>query len=119
MSASTTGPRLDPQILEESAECAELVGFTHVHPSWERFEAFAFTAEGAELWTLTFDAVPAGVLRIRVSDPNACDTHRTGAVTELVVEANGVLLTNIVGTPGTGIEPGFRFELAADGTVTP
>ena len=32
---------------------------------------------------------------------------------------NGTLLTRVVDTPGTGIEPGLAFEAAADGSVTP
>jgi hypothetical protein len=36
-----------------------------------------------------------------------------------VVYANDVLLTERVGTPGTGTEPGFGFSVAEDGTVTP
>ena len=42
----------------------------------------------------------------------------TGASTERV-SANGTLLTRVVDTPGSGIEPGLAFEVAADGSVTP
>lgn len=55
--------------------------------------------------------------RIRVGDPNTCAENPTGASTEDVT-ANGVLLTRIVDTPGSGIEPGLAFSAAADGTVT-
>jgi hypothetical protein len=110
---------IDPQIQAEFPECIEMVGATHVHPSWKRFDAFALTASSSDLWTRTFDDVPIGFQRIRVSDQNACDTHRTGAVTDLAVEANGVLLINMVATPGSGTEPGFGFAVAEDATVTP
>src|SRR5688572_3489007 len=110
---------IDPQIQAEFPDCAELIGATHVHPSWLRFDAIAFMAESPDLWTRTFEDVPIGFQRIRVSDQNACDTHRTGAVTDLVVEANGVLLTNLVGTPSSGTEPGFGFTVAEYGSVTP
>ena len=48
----------------------------------------------------------------------ACATDPNGASTENVF-ANGILLTDIVGTPGNGTEPGLAFTVAADGTVTP
>ena len=109
----------DPRIQEQFPECIEIVGMTHIHPSWRQFEAFAFMAEGTDLWTRTFDDVPAGWQRVRVSDQNACDTHRTGAVTDLAVEANGVVLSNLVGTPGSGTEPGFGFTVGEDGSILP
>ena len=56
--------------------------------------------------------------RIRISDPNACALNATGASTD-GVSANGTLLTRVVDTPGSGIEPGLAFEVAADGSVTP
>ena len=56
--------------------------------------------------------------RIRISDPNACALNATGASTD-GVSANGTLLTRVVDTPGSGVEPGLAFEVAADGSVTP
>ncbi len=109
----------DPAVVDQFPECAELVGRTHVHPSWRKFEAYSMSVEGSDLFTLTFDDVPLGYNELRVSDQNACDTHRTGAVTEHAVDANDVLLTHAVPTPGSGVEPGFSFSVTADGIVSP
>ena len=114
--ASTT---YDPQIAEEFMRCVEDAGGTHIHPSWQSYDAVFFMREGPELWALTFDDVPIGMRAIRVSDPNACATHRTGAVTAHLVYANGVLLTQLYGTPGVGVEPGFSFTAEEDGTIVP
>ena len=110
---------VDPQVIEDHPSCAQLVGLTHIHPSWRRYEVIALKAEGPELWTWTFDDVPLGENKIRVSDRNACTINATGAVTATVVYANDVLLTKRVGTPGTGTEPGFGFTLVEDGAVVP
>lgn len=113
--AATT---LDPAVAEQFPACVGEVGATHLHPSWQGFELVSMAADG-DHWELTFDAVPVGArLRIRVSDPNACASSPTGAATQGVL-ANGVLLTDVVGTPGIGTEPGLAFTLAEDGTVTP
>lgn len=95
------------------------VGETHIHPSWQSYEAVNFTAYGPMEWRRTFFAVPVGErLRIRVSDANHCDRDPNGASTENVF-ANGVLLTKVVDTPGTGIESGLSFLVEQDGTVRP
>jgi hypothetical protein len=114
--ASTT---TDPLIEAEHPDCTGGVRFTHIHPSWQRYDAFALKAEGPELWTLTFEDVPMGANRIRVSDPNACTMNATGAVTATVVFANDVLLTKRVATPGTGTEPGFGFTVEENGSIVP
>ncbi|MDY7231846.1 hypothetical protein [Hyalangium rubrum] len=99
------------------ADCG--VGPTHIHPSWRDYELVNFVAFGPMEWRRTFSDVPVGErLRIRVSDANYCDRDPNGASTENVF-ANGVQLTNVVDTPGTGIEPGLSFLVGADGTVTP
>ncbi|MBK9517053.1 MAG: hypothetical protein IPO09_06785 [Anaeromyxobacter sp.] len=113
--AATT---LDPAVAAQFPACVGEVGATHLHPSWLGFELVSMTAEGNQ-WVATFDDVPVGGrLRIRVSDPNACASSPTGAATQGVL-ANGVLLTDVVGTPGIGTEPGLAFTLAAGGAVTP
>jgi hypothetical protein len=95
------------------------VGETHIHPSWQSYEKVNFIAQGPMEWRRTFSGVPVGErLRIRVSDANSCDRDPNGASTENVF-ANGVLLTNVVDTPGTGIEPGLSFLVEEDGTVRP
>jgi hypothetical protein len=77
------------------------------------------TPVGEDRWEISFSDVPTGeLLSIRVSDPNTCAENPTGASTENVF-ANDVRLTNIVDTPGSGIEPGLSFTVANDGMVTP
>lgn len=109
----------DPAVAMAFPECVQGVGQTHLHAGWRSFAARAMQATGPDRWEITFTDVPIGSeQRIRVSDPNTCADNPTGASTEGVT-ANGVLLTRIVDTPGSGIEPGLAFSVAADGTVTP
>jgi hypothetical protein len=110
---------LNAEVAEEYPACVGGVGHTHIHPGWRDFDRVDM-AEGAGGWTITFDDVPVGSReRIRISDANVCSAeNRTGAATASVV-ANGVPLTDVVDTPGTGTEPGLAFTVAADGTVTP
>jgi hypothetical protein len=99
------------------ADCG--VGPTHIHPSWQRFEAVEFTAFGPMEWRRTFTDVPTGErLKIRISDANYCDRDPNGATTENVF-ANGVQLTRVVETPGNGLEPGLSLFVEEDGTVRP
>jgi hypothetical protein len=108
----------DPSVAERFGSCVQGVGATHIHPSWRGFERFDMTAAG-DRWTITFPDAPVGSReRIRVSDPNACAENATGASTRSVF-ANGVPLTDVVDTPGSGIEPGLAFTLSDDGTVAP
>ncbi len=109
----------DVEVTSRAVECAALVGPTHIHTSWNDYEAKPLFKAGEELWKLTYDDVPVGQLRIRVSDANVCDENPTGAVTAHAVYANGVLLTGRVDTPGNGIEPGFKLRTDARGNVTP
>jgi len=44
--------------------------------------------------------------------------NATGAST-VNVSANGVLLLRVVDTPGSGVEPGLAFAVAADGSIDP
>jgi hypothetical protein len=99
--------------------CIQLVGRTHIHPSWQDFRLVFMTAEEPDLWTVSFQTVRPGRHSIRVSDPNACVENDTGAVTAHAVYANGTLLTRMVDTPGTGIEPGFSLAVSLDGSVQP
>ena len=109
----------DPAVAAMFPQCVQGVNVTHLHAGWRDFEAFALTAMGPDRWEITFTDVPVGSeQRIRVSDPNACAINATGASTE-GVSANGTVLTRIVDTPGTGIEPGLAFEVTADGSVAP
>lgn len=114
--ASTT---VDPAVQAAFPGCVNGVGRTHIHPSWEGYRLVVFDPQPPDHFTITFTNVPIGTEnRIRVSDPNACDTHVTGAST-VGVFANNVALSRIVDTPGTGIEPGLAFQVSANGTVTP
>ncbi len=109
----------DPEVAANFPQCVQGVSVTHIHPSWRGYPAIPLTAVGAERWEISFSDVPVGgEQRIRISDPNTCALNPTGASTE-GVSANGTLLTRIVDTPGSGIEPGLAFRAAADGTVTP
>lgn len=110
---------VDEAIIAEKPGCVQTVGFTHIHPSWRNYAVVRMAPEGPELWSATFSDVPIGGGKLRVSDANACETHRTGAVTAHAVYANGVLLTRAVDTPGDGIEPGFAFRVSAEGIVEP
>ena len=110
---------VDPAVAAQFPGCVNGVGQTHIHPSWRGFARINMTAVGAGSWEITFSDVPVQQgLRIRISDPNACDTDPNGASTESVF-ANGTLLTRIVDTPGNGQEPGLAFDVASDGTVSP
>ncbi len=109
---------LDPDVAAAHAACVAGAGRTHIHPSWLSFSRIDMTAVGAERWEITFDNVPIDVLQsIRVSDPNVCADNRTGAATQNV-SANAVLLTNVVDTPGNGVEPGLSFTVDANRLVT-
>jgi hypothetical protein len=111
--------RVDPAVAAAAPGCVNGVGQTHIHPSWRSFALVNLTAAGDTLWTGTFSDVPVGRNSVRISDPNECGKNRTAAVTALAVFANGTLLTEIVDTPGSGIEPGFAFSVDASGRVTP
>ena len=114
---AATAPRTD--LPPSARECVQGVGRTHIHPSWRAFDRIEMNPVGADRWEIGFTDAPAGVrLSIRVSDGNVCDENATGAATRNVF-ANDVLLTEIVPTPGSGIEPGLAFTVAPDGRVTP
>ena len=109
----------DAAIRAAFPDCVAAVLDTHFHPSWRSFARVNMTAVGAGSWEITFDDVPVQQgLSLRISDPNACATDPNGAST-VNVFANAILLTNIVSTPGNGLEPGLAFDVAADGTVSP
>lgn len=110
---------IDPAVEAAHPQCVDGVGQTHIHPSWRNFARFDMNVAAVDRWEITLGDVPAGsTQRIRISDPNTCALNSTGASTDNVF-ANGVHLTNIVDTPGTGIEPGLSFTVDAGGTVTP
>lgn len=99
--------------------CVRGVGPTHVHPSWRGFVAVTMRIAAVDRFELSLDDVPVNQrVSIRVSDANACLENPTGAATRNV-SANGIRLTDIVTTPGSGPEPGLAFTVAADGRVTP
>lgn len=109
----------DPAVAAQFPACVQGVGQTHIHPSWRGFVRVELTAEGSDRWTVTFDDVPVAIEnRIRVSDPNTCAQNATGASTT-GVSANGVTLTRVVDTPGSGTEPGLAFTVDGDGIVVP
>lgn len=115
LAATTVRPDLPP----DAQSCAAGVGRTHIHPSWRSFARIDMQAVGSDRWEIAFDDVPMGMRQsIRVSDPNVCTENPTGAATRNV-RANGVLLVDIVPTPGSGTEPGLAFTVDADGRVTP
>ncbi len=69
-------------------------------------------------WVYT-SRVPVGKeQRFRINDPAACDRNETGAITEGIT-VNGVPLSRVVGTPGSGIEPGLAFTVGQHGQVIP
>jgi hypothetical protein len=108
-----------PSLPGSVQDCVRGVGPTHVHPSWRGFAAVTMRVVGAERFELTLTDTPVNQrLSIRVSDANACLENPTGAATRNVF-ANGIRLTDIVTTPGSGPEPGLAFTVAADGRVTP
>lgn len=108
----------DLEVVSRHQQCAAGIGVTHIHPSWQAFRVVELQRMGADRWVMSFDDVPVGARRIRISDPNACSSHPTGAVTALAIFANGVLLTERVETPGEGTEPGFGFVAHEDGSIT-
>ncbi len=110
---------IDPDVTAAHAACVGGVGQTHIHPSWLNFSRIDMRAVGVERWEITFENVPIDVLQsIRVSDPNVCADNPTGAATQNV-SANAVILTNVVDTPGSGVEPGLSFTVDANRQVTP
>ena len=110
---------IDPAVLNDFPACVNGVGRTHIHPSWRNFNRIDMTPVGEDRWEISFVDVPTDeLLSIRVSDPNTCAENPTGASTENVF-ANDVRLTNIVDTPGSGIEPGLSFTVMDAGTVFP
>jgi hypothetical protein len=114
---AATAPRTDLSAAQRA--CADAVGRTHIHPSWRAFDRIEMNPVGTDRWEIAFSDVPANVRQsIRVSDGNVCDENATGAATRNVF-ANDVLLVEVVPTPGSGIEPGLAFTVAADGRVTP
>jgi hypothetical protein len=109
----------DPNAEATNPTCVHGTGMTHVHPSWRGFATVHMTANGTDQWTVLLDDVPANtVVSFRLNDPNQCVAHPTGATTTNI-RANGVLLDDVVSTPGSGPEPGLAFSVAADGVVTP
>jgi hypothetical protein len=99
--------------------CVDGVGRTHIHPGWRDFARVEMTAVGSDRWEIAFSDVPIDRRQsIRVSDGNACDENATGAATRNVF-ANDVLLSDIVPTPGSGIEPGLAFTVSANGRISP
>jgi hypothetical protein len=115
--AAPTAP--DQAVAAQFPECFQGVNQTHIHPSWRQYEVSFLTAEGTDRWTITFDDVPVAVeLRFRINDPNNCDLNPTGATTSSIT-ANGIVLTRVVDTPGSGIEPGLAFMVTGNGVVTP
>ncbi len=110
---------IDPAVQSGFPGCVAGVGMTHIHPSWRGFARVNMTAADTSRWEISFDDAPVGrELAVRISDPNVCADNSTGAATRGAF-ANDVELTRIVDTPGSGVEPGFGFSVAADGTVTP
>lgn len=110
---------IDPVIRNQFPACNRLVGSTHIHPGWRNFAVVFLSPIPPSEFRVTFSDVPVGENRIRISDPNVCALNPTGAATNNV-SANGVLLTTIVDTPGSGgQEPGLSFSVTANGTVTP
>lgn len=109
----------DGNAQQQAPACFAASSPTHLHPSWRDFATVPLVANGPSQWTLTFSDVPAGVrVAFRVNDPNRCPSHPTGAVTT-DIRANGVLLTDVVATPGSGPEPGLAFTVDGSGAVTP
>jgi hypothetical protein len=109
----------DQTVATQFPACFQGVNQTHIHPGWREYEGISLTASGPDRWTITFDDVPVGVeQRFRINDPNHCDLNATGATTTDIT-ANGVALTRVVDTPGSGVEPGLAFTVSGGGGVTP
>jgi hypothetical protein len=109
----------DPGAEAANPTCYHGTMATHVHPSWRGWATVFMVANGPDQWTLTLADVPVGTqVSFRLNDPNNCDVSPTGATTT-DIRANGVLLTNVVSTPGSGPEPGLSFTVDANGVVTP
>ncbi len=110
---------IDPATRAQFPNCVNGASPTHIHPGWQGFTAVPLPPFPPDRFEITFTDVPVESRQsVRISDPNGCDVDPNGASTRNVF-ANGVLLTNIVGTPGNGTEPGLAFTVAADNTVTP
>ncbi len=110
----------DPAVAQQYPDCVQGVGQTHIHPSWKNFIRIDMIPVGGDLWTISFEDVPADALqRIRISDGNACAADNSTGASTLGVFANDVELTQVVDTPGTGVEPGLAFSVNGAGIVNP
>jgi hypothetical protein len=110
---------LRSDLTDAQKACASAVEHTHIHPSWRNFDRIDMEVGGPNLWRASFSDAPVNVrLSIRISDGNACIENATGAATRNI-SVNGVLLSEIVPTPGSGTEPGLAFTVDARGRVTP
>lgn len=115
--AAPTALRSD--LTDSQLACAQAVQHTHIHPSWRNFDRIDMEIAGTNLWRISFSDAPVNVrLSIRISDGNACVENATGAATHGIM-ANGVTLTEIVPTPGSGTEPGLAFTVDSGGRVSP
>jgi hypothetical protein len=109
----------DPAAAQQAPSCVAGVGPTHLHASWQMYMMVPMVANGPNQWVLAYADVPVGVqVFFRINDGNVCPQNPTGAVT-VNIRANGVLLTDLVQTPGMGPEPGLAFRVDANGVVTP
>ena len=99
--------------------CGAIVGMTHIHPGWQGFQVTHMNwRQETGQWEYT-SSVPMGEEQsFRINDTVACDRNETGAITEGIT-VNGVPLNHVVGTPGSGIEPGLAFTVDQHGQVIP
>ena len=114
--AGSTTRRSD---LPPSAQaCAEGVGATHIHPSWRSFTGIPLEPLPPDRYEIVFADVPVTTrVSFRINDQNSCDENATGAVTRNVL-VNDLRLIQNATTPGNGVEPGYAFMVASNGTVS-
>ena len=113
------GPTARRSDLPASAQaCVAGVGPTHTHPSWRRFETIPLQPVPPDRYEITLTDVPVNTrVSFRVNDQNWCDQNPTGAVTRNIF-VNDVGLVQNATTPGNGDEPGFAFNVSADGGIS-
>ena len=63
---ASTSPRTD--LPPSARDCVQLVGHTHIHPSWRDFARMEMTAIDSNRWEIAFNDVPTNVrqsIRVR------------------------------------------------------
>ena len=107
----------DQMVESPNSSCIQIVGFTHIHPSWENFDRTDLRWRKG-IWSYNF-RVPAGEHSFRIQDPDACGNGWLGTVVRHIT-INGKPVSRQVMVPGNAnTYPGFAFTVDPAGNVKP